>query len=128
MLNSKCLEIRSLKLSWTAGKEAIVMYMPQDKLITLEWDTEIAEFKVLAMHNFENQTELEDSGKRFPMRGKLRSLGHRVGYISDDYTWVNVEVREDIRPRQQLIHRIQSNMSSSNISLQKTKSVTSLNN
>jgi len=128
MLNTKCLEIRSLKMSWKPGKEAVVMYVPQDKLITLEWDLETAEFKVLAMHNFENQSELEDSGKRFPMRGKLRSMGNRVGYLSDDYTWVNLESRADIRPREQLIQRIQSSMSVSNISLQKTKSVTSLNN
>ena len=28
MLNTKCLEIRTLKISWKPGKEAIVMYVP----------------------------------------------------------------------------------------------------
>jgi hypothetical protein len=103
ILNGKCLEVRSVKMSWMQGKDAVVMYLPQDKLVTLEWDLEVAEFKTIAMHNFENQIEIENSGKRFPMRGKLRSLNNRVGYLTDDFTWVNLEFREDIRPRQQLI-------------------------
>ena len=87
-------------MSWMQGKDAVVMYLPQDKLVTLEWDIDVAEFKIIAMHNFENQIEIENSGKRFPMRGKLRSLMNRVGYLTDDFTWVNLELREDIRPRQ----------------------------
>jgi hypothetical protein len=54
MLNAKCLEVRSVNMSWRHGKEAVVMYLAQDKLVTLEWDSEVAEFKVIAMHNFEN--------------------------------------------------------------------------
>jgi len=58
------------------------------------------------MHNFENQIELEMSGKRFPTRGKLRSLKNRIGYISDDYTWVSVEFREESINKQMIMSRV----------------------
>ena len=49
------------------------------------------------MHNFENETALKDSGKQFPLRGKLRSLHTKFssifGYITDDHTFVSVEMR-----------------------------------
>ena len=40
----------------------------------LEFDKEIGEFRILALHNFENQLELEETGKKYPLRGKLRSV------------------------------------------------------
>lgn len=64
------------------------------------------------MHNFENQLELEATGKKFPLRGKLRSIAttscggkSMFGYVSDDHTWVHVELRE-----QQLMRKKESVM------------------
>lgn len=69
-------------------------------MITLEFDEDIHEFKILAMHNFENQSELKASGKQFPLRGKLKSLSsyynNMYGYISDDHTFVWVEMRQAV--------------------------------
>ena len=69
-------------------------------MITLEYDEEIGEFGVFAMHNFENQEELKASGKKLPMRGKLRTLSsfftNMIGYISDDSTFVYVELRQAV--------------------------------
>ena len=49
------------------------------------------------MHNFENEDKLEASGKKFPFRGKLRSISSYYttlfGYISDDSTFVSVELK-----------------------------------
>lgn len=63
----------------------------------LEFDEEINEFKIITLHNFENQIELDETGKKFPMRGKLRTIStsyaSMFGYLSDDYTWVCVELR-----------------------------------
>ena len=72
------------------------------------------------MHNFENQIELETTGKKYPTKGKLRSVGHHMfGYLSDDYTWVSVEARSG-----DFLRNKSSSLISS--SLQKSKSVTSL--
>lgn len=71
--------------------------MAKDKIIMLEYDEETAEFKTLSMHNFENQLELEQTGKKFPFRGKLRAINTNnlamAGYVSDDYTWVSIELK-----------------------------------
>ncbi len=52
------------------------------------------------MHNFENQDELVASGKKFPLRGKLKGISSfyfsLFGYISDDYTFVWVELRQAV--------------------------------
>ena len=52
------------------------------------------------MHNFESEYKLESSGKRFPVRGKLVSLsGNGVslfGYLSDDYTFAFVELKQSV--------------------------------
>ena len=78
----------------------------------LEFDEEIGEFKIFSMHNFENQDELVISGKRFPLRGKLRSISsfyHSMfGYISDDYTFVWVEFRQAVILELQKSHSIVS--------------------
>lgn len=55
--------------------------------------------KVLALYNFENQSELEDTGKRYPIRGKLRTVTAPdgtsiIGYLSDDHTWVSIVLRD----------------------------------
>jgi len=72
--------------------------MPHDKIVILEFEEESCEFKILTMFNFQNQSDLEDSGKKFPARGKLRSspLAGMFGYLSDDWTWVHVEMRRDL--------------------------------
>lgn len=71
------------------------------KLAILEYDEEVSEMKVLALYNFENQIELEDTGKRYPVRGKLRTATQPdgtsvIGYISDDHTWISVVLRDRI--------------------------------
>ena len=42
---------------------------------------------------------MEDTGKRYPVRGKLRTVTAPdetsiIGYLSDDHTWVSVVLRE----------------------------------
>lgn len=82
----------------------------------LEFDEEISEFKILAMHNFNNDPklqdlqhrfplsgkfrtipEIEESGKKFPLSGKLRSISSYYltcfGYIADDHKFAWVELR-----------------------------------
>jgi hypothetical protein len=68
--------------------------MPRDKLVTLEYDEETGEFRILALHNLENELDLEETGKKFPLRGKLRSNGGSIfGYVSDDYKWVHISLK-----------------------------------
>jgi hypothetical protein len=66
----------------------------------LEFDGETSDFKITALHNLEKQLQLEATGKKFPLRGKLRSISTpnqtMYGYISDDHTWVSVELREKV--------------------------------
>ena len=63
----------------------------------LEYEEETGEFSVLAMHNFEHQIELEGTGKRFPAKGRLRSVNSDrlslYGYLSDDHVWVSIQLR-----------------------------------
>jgi hypothetical protein len=40
-------------------KDMIVIYIPSLKFITLEFDENIFEFKILCMHNFENNIKLK---------------------------------------------------------------------
>ncbi|CDW71891.1 UNKNOWN [Stylonychia lemnae] len=97
--NAICSEITGVRMTWK-NKYAVVLYIQHDKLITLEFDEEIHEFKVIAMHNFENENALKDSGKQFPIRGKLRSIHSKFfslfGYLSDDHTFVYVEMRQAV--------------------------------
>lgn len=73
-------------------------------MLTLEFDPEVAEFKILAMHNFENQQEFKvhGSGKAFPFRGRLKSINSYYtslfGYITDDSTFAWVELRQAVMP------------------------------
>jgi hypothetical protein len=79
----------------------------------LEFDEDSQEFEVDFLYNFENQLELEDSGKRFPVRGKIRrgvtESMVMIGYISDDHTWVSMELRKGGRPPEE-IKRSMSNV------------------
>lgn len=85
--------MRSVRLPWKAYKQAVMLYMPNDRILTLEYDEESAEFKILALHNFENDFEMQETGKKYPIRGKLRSTQSMCGYLSDDHTWVSIEFK-----------------------------------
>eukprot|EP00347_Sterkiella_histriomuscorum_P002524 403367821 len=104
--NAKIQEIASLKMTWKT-KHLIVLHIQQDKLITLEYDEEIGEFKIFSMHNFENNNEVKASGKQYPLRGKLRSISSYyfslVGYISDDNIFTFFELRQAVMPDAKLL-------------------------
>jgi hypothetical protein len=43
--------------------ELLVLEIPKLKFITLEMDADLFEFRILCMHNFENDRRLQKSGK-----------------------------------------------------------------
>ena len=100
-----------VKLPFKHNKEVVVIWLSDLKTMVLEFDEEVSEFSILALHNcqyypdlekqnvgrFRTLTEVNETGKKWPFVGKLRSISSYFitgfGYIVDDWKFLWVELR-----------------------------------
>ena len=96
---SHCFKISKMIVVRKPGTvlDMLVIQLPSLKFVTLEMDLEVLEFKILCMHNFENQRNLKSSGKINPRQGFLQPFFLSAPDIGEDAREVNHGVRG--RPR-----------------------------
>ena len=79
-------------------KDAVVIFLERIKLMVLKVDESVMEFGIIALFNFENDTRLQESGKKMPLAGMLRTIStptsSAFGLIADDSTFIYIKTKQ----------------------------------